>query len=800
MTNPANQLPPNEAEFMPSGDAVSAIARFVAILRRRKQVVITAIVIHALLGATYFALATRKYASTAELLIIQQKQDHLATVGDHESNEDTMATNQKLISSPIVLQNAIKQLSPRERIDLVGKPTHEWVETVSKNLSARVTRKTNFIDVTYRSKHPEAAAAVVRAIINSYLQFVQEKHRGTAGDALHSLLTKGAELEAKLTEKQNQLQAFSQQVGHLAVSQDDSVVEPIIQRALRLNDALMDVQQRRLELQATLVSVEGALSRGEDINQYLAAMEESVGRQMMLTSLGLGAEDLSVIEEQQKQILAAQTELSSLSKFYGPQHPRVLDLQNFIVQGQKYVRDYRANLGKQDNGMAQEHIGPVVKRMLEQSVQQTWQKEQQMAASFEEARQEAARHSGDLVQLRMLEREVTRLEAQYDLLFEKISTVDMRQMQAPIQATVVREPVPDRVPVSPQVRFLVFICLASGTAVGTVIVYVQDVLDDRFSSPEELTSQLGVPVLAMIRNLTPLPGEGFATIYTHQLPHSVETEAFRTLRTAISLSGSACDRLLISSSEPGDGKTTISANLAVAMAQAGKRTLVIDADLRKPGFTTLLNLKGQPGVADVLTSGLSAAEAAPSLILHTEVEGLDVLPVGLRRPNPAELLSSNEFVELLAWADSQYDRVIVDCPPVLAVSDAQVVGQLVDGAILVVRPEKNHRRSVIRAVESFQSVGCNVIGIVANALSDESQTYGYGGYGYGYGYGYSYGHEESVAAEASPFDQTPAEPPYDEPPYDEAPRPTLAYPTVAEKPVAPRRTNSQGPIRPRRAA
>ena len=116
------------------------------------------------------------------------------------------------------------------------------------------------------------------------------------------------------------------------------------------------------------------------------------------------------------------------------------------------------------NGMVQQHIGPVVKRMLEQSVQQTWQKEQQLSASFEEARQEAAKHSGDLVQLRMLEREVTRLEAQYDLLFEKISTVDMRQMQAPIQATVVREPVPDRVPVSPQIRFLVFICLASGTA------------------------------------------------------------------------------------------------------------------------------------------------------------------------------------------------------------------------------------------------------------------------------------------------------------------------------------------------
>ena len=130
---------------------------------------------------------------------------------------------------------------------------------------------------------------------------------------------------------------------------------------------------------------------------------------------------------------------------------------------------------------------------------------------------------------------------------------------------------------------------------------------------------------------------------------------------------------------------------------------------------------------------------APNFIHRTELDGLDILPVGLRRPNPAELLSGKAFVDLLAWADSLYDRVIVDCPPVLAVSDAQIVGQSVDGAILVVRPDKNHRRSVIRAVESFQDAGCRVVGVVANNISNEANRYGYG-FGYGYGYGYSDGY------------------------------------------------------------
>jgi succinoglycan biosynthesis transport protein ExoP len=773
---------PADSDAVPSVDVIAAMARFLAIIKRRKHIVIASLMFHALLGAIYYTLATRRFASTAELLIIQQKQDHLSTVGDHETSEDTMATHQKLISSPIVLQNAIKQLPPQYRIDLVGKPAHEWVKTLADNLSARVTRKTNFIDVSYRSQHPATAAAVVRAVINSYLKFVEDKHRGTAGETLQSLLEKGAELEKRLAEKQNQLQDFSQRVGYLASNATAEVTEPVIQRALRLNDALLDAQEQRLELQATLASVDAALARGEDINQYLVGLEETVGRQMLLSSLGMSTQDLNVLEDQQKQLLSAQKEISSLTRFYGPNHPRVGELKNLIADLEQYLVTYRQNLGQRFND-DNSQLGLAVRRILEQTVRQAIQKEQQIAASFEEARQEAARHSGDIVQLHMLEREVTRLESQYDLLFEKIATVDMRQEQAPIQATVVREPVPDTKPISPQLRFVIFVCLAGGIAVGTVIVYVQDVLDDRFSSPEELSMQLGVPVLAMIRKLDPLPGVGMETVHTHAMPNAVETEAFRTLRTALTLTGSTCERLLICSSEPGDGKTTVTANLATAFAQAGKSTLVIDGDLRRPGFTTLLNLKGTPGVAEIITSDLSPAELAPTLVHKTEAENLHVLPVGLRRPNPAELLSSQAFVELLAWADSVYDRVIVDCPPILAVSDAQIVGQLVDGAILVVRPEKNHRRAVIRAVESFHSAGCKVLGVVANALSIDSEGYGYGGYGYGYGYSYGEG-------ESSDYHDH----------QDSEAEPVVTYTKRAERAVPRSSASETTRIRPRRAA
>jgi polysaccharide biosynthesis transport protein len=334
---------------------------------------------------------------------------------------------------------------------------------------------------------------------------------------------------------------------------------------------------------------------------------------------------------------------------------------------------------------------------------------------------------------------VSRLELAYSELIDKIAAVDNLQLQAPIQATVVEEALPDDHADSPKLRMIAVLSIFCGLAVGCVVAYVQDVLDDRFSSPEEISSQLGVPVLAIVRKLEALAGNGLPSIHTYVSPNAVETEAFRTLRTALTLGNGPTDRIAISSAEPSDGKTTVSANLAVSFAQAGKKTLIIDADLRKPGLTTTVGLKGKPGVADVLAGRDNPAKAAASFVQHTELCNLDVLTAGLRRPNPAELLSGQNFVELLAWAEANYDQVLVDCPPVLAVSDAQIVGRLVDGAILVVQPQKNHRRLVARACDSFATTGTNVLGIVANGLTSQS-AYGYG-YGYGYGNGYGYGHD-----------------------------------------------------------
>jgi capsular exopolysaccharide synthesis family protein len=285
------------------------------------------------------------------------------------------------------------------------------------------------------------------------------------------------------------------------------------------------------------------------------------------------------------------------------------------------------------------------------------------------------------------------------------------------------------------------VSLLLGTVGGLGLVYVLDLLDDRFRSPEEMQLELGVPVLAMVGRLGPLEtGGGIEDVHMFARPSGPECEAFRTLRTALAFLEGGVHRVVITSTEPGDGKTTIAANLGAACAQSGKRTLLIDADMRRPGLTPLLNLKGTRGLAALLRDPEPLARAV-SAHLHSEVmPNLDVIPSGPRPLNPMELLAGDRFAELLAWAETAYEQIIVDSPPSLAVSDSAIIGRLVDGAVLVLRPEKNRRRLVARAAGVFASLGVRVLGLVLNGVESAK---GHDYYGYGYpAYDYAYVDDE----------------------------------------------------------
>jgi succinoglycan biosynthesis transport protein ExoP len=222
------------------------------------------------------------------------------------------------------------------------------------------------------------------------------------------------------------------------------------------------------------------------------------------------------------------------------------------------------------------------------------------------------------------------------------------------------------------------------------------------------------------------------TLFTWHRPKSKEAESYRAVRTALYFSTRGQGRTLLQVTSPnqGDGKSTLAANLAVSIAQSGKSILLVDGDLRRPHVGRLFGVSQQVGFAAVL-GGLAEPNEA---ISPTVVPGLSVLPAGATPPNPAELLTGSRLREVLDWLRERYDYVIVDTPPLLAVTDPGVVASQVDGVIMALRPSKRNRVEAKRAKEILTNLGVNIFGLVVNALDLTKSHESYGSYYYGYGY------------------------------------------------------------------
>jgi len=715
--------------------------RFLRVMRYRKGVMVVSLVACGLLGGLYYATVQRAYQSDASLLILQTgANDWNAEMADGRRSQDLMGTYGGMLKSEVVMQSAVDHLAPEHRIDMAGKPKSNWVDVLKENLSVSEVRKATIFNIAYRSKDPAAAAAVVESVLTAYREYIDALHIDTSRELLEILTKEKVEIEEELDKKNAELLDLRDHGEMLGIKVGDSRLNVVVQRAVSLNDKLIEARNERLQAQTRLAVIESALRQGEDMQQCLLAMIDTVGREVMMRKLGLKTNDPYASSSIQREMLNNQAELQSLRRIYGSENRRVLELENQIRLADHYLQNHQYQEAEQARRISEEMLGPMLHSIAQQQVEQALTLENTILANYEIAKEEASQLDHTLAKLEIVDRDLARLQAFYEVVQQRLTDINLGQEHGLIRTSVLAHPKVPLDPVWPSLPTVGVLSILMGFAVGLGIVYAQDLLDDHFRSPEELRMQLGLPVLAIVGKLEPVADVGVDAIHVHVQPNAAETEAFRTLRTALAMNGGGSGRIVVSSAEPGDGKTTVITNLATAYAQSGKRTLLIDADMRRPGLTPMLDLKGPKGLSAILRDALPVAQSAENNLCRSLLENLDVIPSGPRPINPTELLVGERFSDLLSWAETQYDQILVDSPPAL-VSDTAIIGRLVDGVLLTVQPQKNRRRTVIRAAESFRNLGITVLGIVINrVVSDDSHDYY--GYGYGYGYGYNYGHDD----------------------------------------------------------
>jgi len=728
-----------------TASAVHALMQFLVAVRYRKHVVMTALVVAGLLAGLYYTTATRYYRSSVSVLVMQTGPDSISptVVGEGGRQALLMRTFEELFTATDVTRGALQYLKPEDCIDFSGAPRESWPDIIRAGLSTSIVQGAKIIEVTYRSKDPRAAVAVVNAVVASYRDYLSKTHRGSAGEMIRILGKEKVELAEELQQTQQKILETRQRIGDLGFRSDSKVLHPMVQRVQSFNEALIAARTQRVELDASLAAILTAVRNGEDLRQHILTVADAVGRELLLKSLGFDQADAYVQAELHRRLLEDDAVLRTMQRDLGPAHPEVIAKLNLIHSTKEYLRNYQQRIDRQLAEMQNTQLGPMLVQMVRQKQNEVRQRELSLQAQFDQAQAEANNLSVELTQLENLELHVEWLQKMRQVMLDSIAKVKLRGNGQEVRTAVVHPAVQATRPCSPDLRRVIILALVAGLAGGLGLVYVLDILDDRFRCVEELQTQLNVPVLAMVRQLKPTGSTGPEALQVHVAPNSTESEAFRTLRTALALTDNEARQIVISSAEPGDGKTTVLTNLAVSYAHSEKRTLLIDADLRRPGMTAMMAMRGVEGLSGIIRGDGDVVEMATACIRASGIEGLDVLASGPRPTNPAEVLAHPRFSELLSWAESVYDQILIDSPPCLATSDAAVIGRLVDGLVMVVQPDKNRRRLVIRATESLAGLKIPLLGVVVNRIGDDNGQ-GYYGYGTGYGYGYApdYGADE----------------------------------------------------------
>lgn len=315
---------------------------------------------------------------------------------------------------------------------------------------------------------------------------------------------------------------------------------------------------------------------------------------------------------------------------------------------------------------------------------------------------------------------------------QQIETPDTKDAISPVKLTRAQEATVPSVPVSPNVPLNIALGALVGLALGVGIAVLRETLETRIRNERDVEQVTEVPILGGIV-FDPKAKE--RPLIVHVDPRSPRAESFRTLRTNLQfLDVGRTDRsFVITSSIESEGKSTTGANLAIALADAGSRVLLIDADLRRPKIAEYMGLEGAVGLTDVL---IGRAELKD--VIQPWGRGkLFVLPAGKIPPNPSELLGSARMTHFIGEFNREFDVVIFDAPPLLPVTDAAILAKNVGGAIIIVAAGRTHKNQLKGAVAALTNVGAPISGLVLTMLPTKGpDAYGYGHYGYGYGYGY----------------------------------------------------------------
>jgi len=706
---------PDMPEGPPVNEAVEGFSEslFEILWRRRWTVLLTTMVALAA-GVVYLQRATPQYTSTSRIYV---EQAGPTLVERDASGAVTRWTNYLYTQAELIRMT--KTLSAA-----LSAPGSEGLRTFAevsnpvaalrRDLDVVVGKKDEIINVSFTCPYSEEAAHIVNSVVDAYITERSEGTEDSAAETIEFLTERKSQADRELSDKLRAIAKFRQEKGILADGADGS--RSIQERLSHYEMELAAAKLATLDRKADYDIIRGLVENPSELRRFV---ENQRGQGIYIVSM----DDVSTLRAE---LLDLERRRADCLQQLKPDAPAVVALD---AERQR-VREQIVAL---DAEFADEQLE--VAKMAYQAAQT---RETEIEVLLEEQRRQAGELDEVLGEYAVHVSDCERLRSFCAVLEDRIRVFAVDPQGASLKIHMIEAAEPPTDPSEPQKARTMGLALCLGLFAGVGLGLLREWKDQRLRSSQEISALLGLPILGVVPAMTaPKQTVAIRGQKVRISPDSREAEAYRTVRTAVFF-GAPKDEartILVSSPAPGEGKTTVVSNLAIAMAQAGQKTLIVDADFRRPMQHRVFSLdRRAKGLSCVLAGQMPLAEA----IDHTGLENLDVLTCGPHVPNPAEMLNSKGFAQIVKALAQEYDRVLIDSPPVVAVTDAQILAALCAVTILVLRAQESTRRVSMQACESLLGVDAHLLGVVVNDVSQRCDRYGYAS-GYGH-YSYSYRH------------------------------------------------------------
>ena len=604
------------------------------------------------------------------------------------------------------------------------------------SLGVRRIPNTRLLDVTFESTNPQTASHMLNEHLKDYIE-QNYKARYEATTAASKFLEEELdELSVKVRRSEDARIAYERnyQIWTVDESKSNNVTT---QRLVDLNKELTDAQSDSLKKQA--------------LYEYAKAGDVDAVPEIR---------DNAILQDMQKKRADLSVQYTDAVNQYGPNFPKVQRLQ--------------AQMKDLDDQMLRERKGIVAQ--LESDYREAKQHEELLSRALDQQKAEVASMSEKMIEYNVLKREAETNKSLYDSLQTKLKEAQISQGLKSSNIRIMDPAMVPTTPARPAKTRNIALAIVVGLVGGIGLALLREYLDNTVKTPDDIETLARLPSLAVVPAFGEGPGAGKRAgvlkggssnghekrieLVAQHLPKSQMSEAFRALRTALLLSQPERPPqvILVTSALPREGKTTAAANLAVTLAQLGDSTVLVDADLRKPGVGRLLNLgTGKYAGLSSYLAGVSSLDLVT--VPHPQIPNLAAIPTGPLPPNPADLLSSHKLSEGIAELRTKFKFVVIDSPPIMAATDAVVLSVQTDGVLLVVRSGETPKEAFTRTRDLLTSVKCHLLGVVLNAVDASAPDYYYS-YRY-YPYSYGYGPQEALdttrdEATARPHSPVPA--------------------------------------------